>query len=353
MAASKRSKANYGSLFNAGAALKPGAFPTPLATTYDESDEEVSAQMLPLEVLLDNPYQPRSSVNEASLDQLAQIIKEQGFQGVLVARPHPDDSQKYQLTAGHRRRNAARKAGLTTLPVVVKTISDEDMAILAVTENIQREDLTPLEEGKIFCLMMEQMGMTLEQVANAVKKSESYIRNRRRVAMAPEDIQLMVMQKPDSLRAVFYLLKIEDVSIRASIIELILQGQLTADQVDEYVKSLEQKKLETSAVLSSPEVPTHQDNGPQPISVTSEQATNTPGSVSEYHEGGPLVTVQVAVEHVISEKRRIVGVSKLKSLLKTIRAYAQAITPDETPTNEELEIVNQIIEVAQQIKQGA
>lgn len=329
--APKRTRANYSALFSAGAAIQPGAFPK--APEPTPSDEELAAvQMISVDDLLDNPYQPRENMDEESLQQLVQTIKDQGFQGVLVARPHPTQSRKYQITAGHRRRDSARLAGLKDLPVIVKEIADQDMAVLAVTENIQREDLTPLEEGKIFCLMMDTMGMTLEQVAQAVKKSESYVRNRRRVAMAPEDIQEMVAQKPDSLRAVFYLLKVESQEERAKIIPLILQGKLIADEVDQYVKALKE------TTLAAPPQPREEIPQASPLATREVQSVDPPQeSVSTQAFEPPAKAMS---------SKNIVGVSKLKTMLKAIKAYDH-----EQITTEEIDLIKQIADVAQRIQQ--
>jgi ParB family chromosome partitioning protein len=119
-------------------------------------------QLLPLEKLEANPYQPRVEINSETLTELAEVIRQQGFQGVLVARPHPDKPDYYQITAGHRRMAAAEQAGLTTLPVIVRELLNEEMAALAITENIQRDDLNPLEEGRIYRRMLEEMNYTQE-----------------------------------------------------------------------------------------------------------------------------------------------------------------------------------------------
>lgn len=194
-------------------------------------------QAIPVSVdrLLNNPYQPRNLSRDENIDELAGVIKSQGFQGVLVARPDGVNKGFYQLTAGHRRREAARRAGLTTLPVVVRELTDEEMVTLAITENIQREDLTPLEEGKIYLLMAEEMGYTHEQIAKEIGKKRGYVENRIRVARAPRDVQALVMAKPDSLRAVANLIKVKDEADRAEIIQGMLVGALTVEDLPGYI----------------------------------------------------------------------------------------------------------------------
>lgn len=332
----KKQKANYGALFNASAAVHPGAFLQSTAS-QETPQEEIIAVSIPLDKLLDNPFQPRLEMNEESLSQLAQTIKDQGFQGVLVARRHPTEAHTYQIAYGHRRREASKKAGLTELPVIIKDLSDQDMVAFAVTENIQREDLTPLEEGKTFSLMTETMGMTLEQVASTVKKSESYVRNRRRVAMAPEDIQQLVARKPDSLRAVIYLLKIEDKSTRAKIIDLLIQGQLTADQVDQYVKTLEEK---TSVFQVQEDSKTPLEQNTSMIHQREQSSSSIPENLAQIDQATSLTV-----------EKHFTNISKLKTVLKTLKTYATQYTEQTVISSDEQDLLEQISQVIDGIKQ--
>lgn len=229
--------------FDADPAQAPSLSRLFAASTAKESDMQ-RATMIELERLADNPFQPRLDMDEQSLEELAQVMRLQGFQGVLVARPQPEHEGYYQLTAGHRRREAAKRAGLRVLPVVVQELADEEMVVRAITENIQREDLSPLEEGKIYLVMSEEMGYTYQQIAKEVGKSVSYVRNRLGVARAPEDVQSLVRKKPDTLRAVIYLSKVEDARVRTEIIEQILNGSLATDDLPAYIEALRLEVLE-------------------------------------------------------------------------------------------------------------
>jgi ParB family chromosome partitioning protein len=210
-----------------------GMFASSVST---ESDMQ-QALLVKIERLLNNPYQPRLQTHDQGIDDLAQVIKAQGFQGVLVGRPDPVNKGFYQVTAGHRRREAARHAGLTSLPLVVRELTDEEMITLAITENIQREDLTPLEEGKIYLLMSDEMGYTQEQIAREIGRERGYVVNRLRVARAPRDIQALVQAKPDSLRMVANLIKVKSEDDRAEIISQILAGTLTVEDLPGYIQS--------------------------------------------------------------------------------------------------------------------
>lgn len=279
-----------------------------LALHKDDADQAI---LVGIERLHDNPYQPRLKADDSNLKELAQVIKSQGFQGVLVARPHPDMSEQYQITAGHRRREASKQAGLSMLPVVVKELSDEEMAGLAITENIQREDLTPLEEGRIFLLMAEEMNYTHEQIAREIGKNRGYVENRLRVARAPEDIQALVAQKPDSLRAVSNLIKVSDPRRRQEAIELLKSGKLTADDLTTYLA----------------------DPAPVP-----EQGTKLTGNFSQAEKAGPgpgpgvetLSGKKTSASEGLSTSSKTgnipetlerVGVSKLATVLRTLQQF--------------------------------
>jgi ParB/RepB/Spo0J family partition protein len=207
------------------------------AQSVASATEMQQAVMVRVDRLLDNPYQPRTEMRSDTVDELSGVIRSQGFQGVLVVRPAPEAPGHFQLTAGHRRREAARRAGLHLLPVVVRDLTDEEMVTLAITENIQREDLTPLEEGKIYLLMAGEMGYTHEQIAREVGRKRGYVENRIRVARAPEDVQNLVQAKPDSIRAVATLIKVKDPAERAEIISLMLAGKLTVEDLAGYIAS--------------------------------------------------------------------------------------------------------------------
>ncbi len=207
------------------------------AQSVTTATEMQQAIMVRVDRLLNNPYQPRQEIRDDSIEELASVIRAQGFQGVLVARPVADRSGFYQLTAGHRRREAAKRAGMPLLPVVVHDLTEEEMVTLAITENIQREDLTPLEEGKIYLLMSDEMGYTHEQIAREVGRKRGYIENRIRVARSPKDVQELIQAKPDSIRAVATLIKVKDPAERAEIITMMLAGTLTVEDLPGYIAS--------------------------------------------------------------------------------------------------------------------
>lgn len=302
------------------------------------------ATLIKSDRLHDNPYQPRADMRDDALAELSAVIKSQGFQGVLVARPHPTEHGSYQLTAGHRRREAAKMAGLHALPVVVKELSDEEMVTLAITENIQREDLTPLEEGRIYLLMSDEMGYTHEQIAREVGRKRGYIENRIRVARAPRDVQELVLKKPDSLRAVATLIKVKDEEDRAEIISEMLAGTVTVEDLPGYIAS-QQALRHTQNALREVAAAIHRKRGGTseeyegivPSAKSEEYAERLMATAAELQQtrseegsGGvaPFATQseRKGTSRAVSEERQMVriGNAKLASVLRYLNTYSDS-----------------------------
>ena len=134
-----------------------------------------SINVLKLDQLQAGKYQPRQMMQDQGLNELAQSIQEQGVMQPLLVRPI--SAGKYEIIAGERRYRAAKLAGLKEVPVLVKTVDDQVTAAMALIENIQREDLNPLEEAQGLGRLIEEFGYTHEQAAKAVGKSRSAVSN--------------------------------------------------------------------------------------------------------------------------------------------------------------------------------
>ncbi|MCJ9429877.1 ParB/RepB/Spo0J family partition protein [Kordiimonas marina] len=145
---------------------------------------------LPIEFLERNAAQPRRHFDEAAIGELAASIKDKGLlQPILVREVGPE---RYQIVAGERRWRAAQKAGIHEVPVVVRELTDSEVLEIAIIENIQRQDLTAIEEALGFRALMEEFGHTQEAVAELVGKSRSHVTNLMRLLTLPEKVQVMV-----------------------------------------------------------------------------------------------------------------------------------------------------------------
>ncbi len=148
---------------------------------------------LPLSQLRAGKYQPRTRMDEGSLYELAESIKSQGLMQPILVRPVTDGDTPYEIIAGERRFRAARLAGLDSVPVLVKAVADEAAAVMALIENIQREDLNPLEEAQGLQRLVTEFQLTHEQAAQAVGRSRSAASNLLRLLHLSDAVQQLLM----------------------------------------------------------------------------------------------------------------------------------------------------------------
>lgn len=159
-----------------------------MATAVDGS----GVRALALDLLAPSPYQPRRAVDPASLDELAASIRARGVLQPLLARPHPDIPARYQIVAGERRWRAAQRAGLHEVPVLVRSLSDVEAMAAALVENLQRQDLNPIEEAEGYRRLIDEFSLSQEALGDTVGKSRSHIANTLRLLNLPPRVQAEV-----------------------------------------------------------------------------------------------------------------------------------------------------------------
>jgi ParB family transcriptional regulator, chromosome partitioning protein len=151
---------------------------------------------LPVDLLQRGKYQPRADMRPETLGELADSIKSHGLvQPILVRplpRPNPTESQRYEIIAGERRWRAAQMAGLTEIPAVIRDVPDEDAVAMALIENIQREDLNPLEEARALLRLIEEFGLTHQAAAEAVGRSRAAVSNLVRLMELTDEVKEML-----------------------------------------------------------------------------------------------------------------------------------------------------------------
>jgi ParB family transcriptional regulator, chromosome partitioning protein len=167
------------SLLPSRTTISPIAMPT--------SQAAASAQEVPIDSIDPNPYQTRKRINELALEELAESIRASGVVQPVVLRPGANG--RFQLVAGERRWHASRRAGKTTIPAVVRQISNEQAMEITIIENLQREDLNPVEQARAFERLSREFGLTQEQIAARTGKDRASIANFIRLLKLPEDVQ--------------------------------------------------------------------------------------------------------------------------------------------------------------------
>lgn len=154
--------------------------------------ERVVVRKIPLSQIGANPDQPRKTFSDAELSELATSIRERGVIQPILLRSVTNRPYMYEIVAGERRYRASKMAGLTEIPAIIKTITDKNAMEIALIENVQRENLNPIEEAEAYKNLMQKCGYELADVVRLIGKSESYIRNAIRLTELPTSVQKMV-----------------------------------------------------------------------------------------------------------------------------------------------------------------
>ena len=156
--------------------------------------ERVVVKPIPLAQISPNPNQPRKKFNEKELAEMAESIKEKGVLNPIILRTVQNKPYLYEIVAGERRYRAAKMANLTEIPALVKTLDDQNAAEIALIENVQRENLNPIEEAEGYENLMEKYQYSLQDVSKLIGKSESYIRNLMRINSLPESVKELIKE---------------------------------------------------------------------------------------------------------------------------------------------------------------
>jgi len=182
-----------------------------------------------------SPLQPRGIFDESKLDELAQSISANGVVQPLIVRPKQD---RFELIAGERRWRAAQRAGLTRVPAIVRNVSDDKVLELALIENIQREDLNPIEEARAYKKLIDTVGLTQEVVAERVGRDRSYVTNFLRLLRLPEDLQELVQAGRISTGHARTLLGLPDVAAQRRLARKIIERDLSVRATEQAVRQL-------------------------------------------------------------------------------------------------------------------
>lgn len=202
-----------------------------------EQDGQV-VSMIPLDQILPNRYQPRTTFGETELEELAQSVKEHGVLQPIVVRRKGDGM--YELIAGERRFRAAKIAGMTTIPALVRNSNDEKALAVALVENIQRENLNPMEEAKAYSRLLGEFGLTQDLVSRSVGKDRSSIANIVRLLSLPKDVQQFIESGAISLGHAKVLAGLSTAEAQLQLAQKIVSEQLSVRQIEQMISG--QKK---------------------------------------------------------------------------------------------------------------
>lgn len=187
--------------------------------------------MIAIDQISPNPYQPRKTFNEASIEELARSVREHGIVQPLVVTKIGD--RKYRLIAGERRFRAAQKAGLSSVPAVIKeTLTDSDILEVALIENIQREDLNPIEEAYAYHQLHEEFGLTQEEISKRVGKERSTVANFLRLLRLPDSVKKLLAAGQLSMGHARAILAVESSKKQEQLAERVVKRSLNVRQTE-------------------------------------------------------------------------------------------------------------------------
>jgi ParB family transcriptional regulator, chromosome partitioning protein len=272
--------------------------PSPSAST--DGVEEID-----LTLIAPNPHQPRHTWRAEALGELADSIREHGIiQPLIVTRStEPASATPYTLIAGERRWQAAQLANLARVPVIVKEATPQQMLELALVENIQRADLNPLEEANAYRQLIDEFGLTQEQVADKVGKSRVAVANAVRLLRLPDRVKEALAENSISEGHARALLALENEALQNQTLGLIVSKALNVRQTEELVRRLlDSARKEKPARQNTPESPQT-----RALEADFESALGTPVKLSRSRRGGKLVIQFYSEEELQSIYDAIVG----------------------------------------------
>jgi len=209
--------------------------------------------LCPLDEIFPSTNQPRKTMDKTAIKELAQSIEESGLLQPLVVRPHPKGKKGYELIAGERRWRAAKIAGLDSVPVIVKEVDDREALALSLVENLQRENLNPIEEADAYHLLLTDFSFTQDEVAKKVGKNRSTVANILRLLKLPEEVKKQVRSGKLSEGHARAILSVESLSTMKELAKIIVDKELSVREAEDLARNWADRKTrkKSGKVVSS------------------------------------------------------------------------------------------------------
>lgn len=271
-----------------------------------------------------NAQQPRLALPPLAIDELTASIREHGVLQPIIVRPTEPGS--YEIVAGERRWRAVLSLGLPMIPAIVEVMSDEIALEVAIIENLQREDLSPLDEGAIFARMTSELGYSIRKLAERIGKDKGYVENRLRLMHAPADIRALVAERSDTISHAYELMKISDTARRAALAAQVQRGELSLARLKSLVRE------ERSETTADPE-----EFSPSPSSHGLPSARSVAAAAAAAREPAPTssasLSTQVAAIAAASDANLTSARDGLANAIDTLASVLHEIDQPESGTS--------------------
>ena len=211
-----------------------------LSSLLGDASKKIEKNKIPINDLIRNKFQPRKNFNKESLEELTNSIRERGVIQPIIVRPEKSSGGKYEIIAGERRWLASQNAGLHEVPVVILNIDDEKSLEFAIVENVQRQDLNPIEEAKGYQKLIDDFNYNQEKLSKFIGKSRSYIANSLRLLSLPDEVLLFVEQGHLSAGHARSLIGLQS---SAELAKKIIQKKLSVRQAEVLARQFRNRKI--------------------------------------------------------------------------------------------------------------
>ncbi|MEI6270818.1 MAG: ParB/RepB/Spo0J family partition protein [Chloroflexota bacterium] len=269
-----------------------------------------------------NPKQPRIAADPAALDDLTASIREHGVLQPILVRPL--DRGHYEIVAGERRWRAVTALAFAMIPAIIEEMSDEQAIEIAVIENLQRENLSPLDEAAIFARMTSELGYSIRKLADKLGKDKGYIENRLRLVAAPADVRALVAERSDTISHAYELMKIDDPARRAELAAQVARGELSLARLKDAVRGESERPslgAPTAAPVPAPVVAPAPAPAPAPVAAPSLTQAFAPIIEATPLAGAPLrAALPAASDAGLTAARESLGnaIEELATILHAI-----------------------------------
>ncbi|HYO43764.1 MAG TPA: ParB/RepB/Spo0J family partition protein [Candidatus Limnocylindrales bacterium] len=200
----------------------------------ETTHRSTGVKVIPVDRIESNPRNPRLAFDEATLEELAASIREHGVLQPILVRPV--DENRFQLVAGERRWRASKIAGHLTIPALVEDIDDDTAMEISIIENLQREDISVLDEAAMYDRMIRDHGYSIRKLAEKLGKDKGYLENRLRLADAPPEVRELVSLRKDTLSHAYELMKVSDPRKRRKLAEQVARNELSLVKLREKIE---------------------------------------------------------------------------------------------------------------------
>jgi ParB family chromosome partitioning protein len=279
----------------------------------DSPTRTVGVRIVPVDRIESNPEQPRLAFNQETLDELAASIREHGVLQPILLRPI--GPHQYQLIAGERRWRATKLAGLDTIPALIEDIDDDTALEISIIENLQREDISPLDEAAMYDRMVREHGYSIRKLAEKLGKDKGYVENRLRLSDAPDEVRALVSLRKDTLSHAYELMKVDDPKKRRRLAEQVARGELTLVKLRDKIEGRRSRPASAAIEAVEPDEDGAEYSAPETDDEETTQTYQTPGIATADLGEDSLVNAKHSLAEALDE---LVGVLRSPEAVRSI-----------------------------------